>query len=137
MQPGTIVEEKVKRSSGEISIRTWQIGRYLGKGGFARVYEMSITGVDGKPVDPSKSTVMAGKIVDKSSLAKNRAKQKLISEIKIHKQMQHKYIVGFQSYFEDQNNVYILLELCKYQSMNEMIRKRKRLTELEVAYYMH
>jgi len=47
----------------------------------------------------------------------------------------HKHIVGFEHFFEDQDNVYILLELCKNQSMNELLRRRKRLHELEVQCY--
>ena len=39
----------------------------------------------------------------------------LLAEIKIHKSLQHRYIVGFQSYFEDRANVYIMLELCGSQ----------------------
>jgi len=33
-------------------------------------------------------------------------------------------------------NCYILLELCHNQSMNELIKRRRRLTEPEVLYYM-
>jgi polo-like kinase 1 len=38
-------------------------------------------------------------------------------------------------FFEDKDNVYILLELCQNQSMNELLRRRKRLHELEVQCY--
>ncbi len=47
----------------------------------------------------------------------------------------HKHIVGFDHFFEDYENVYILLELCESQSMNELLRRRKRLHELEVMCY--
>ena len=39
----------------------------------------------------------------------------LLAEIKIHKSLSHPYIVGFESYFEDEANVYIMLELCPNQ----------------------
>lgn len=55
-----------------------------------------------------------------------------MSEIKIHKSIHHTNIVGFEHFFEDNENVYILLELCHNQTMNELLRRRKRLTELEV-----
>ena len=35
-----------------------------------------------------------------------------MSEIKIHRSVKHESIVGFEHFFEDQDNVYILLELC-------------------------
>ena len=59
----------------------------------------------------------------------------MLSEIKIHRSLVHKHIVGFEHFFEDYENVYILLELCKNQSMNELLRRRKRLHELEVQCY--
>ena len=77
----------------------------------------------------------ASKVIPKASLTKKRAKQKLISEIKIHKSLSHKHVVGFEHYFEDSECVYILLELCPNQSMNELLKRRKRLSEIEVRYY--
>jgi polo-like kinase 1 len=100
---GTKIEEKIKRKNGEVFVRKWTKGRFLGKGGFAKVYEF--TNMDSK-------RVYAAKVIQKSSLTKKRAKQKLISEIKIHKSLNHKHVVGFEHYFEDSDCVYILLELC-------------------------
>lgn len=99
----------------------------MGKGGFARCYEFCST-------ETRKLT--ASKIVPKASLTKSRAKQKLMTEIKIHRSLHHPHIVGFEHFFEDQENVYILLELCTNQTMNELLRRRKRLTELEVQCYL-
>jgi len=58
-----------------------------------------------------------------------------MSEIRIHRSLHHQNIVGFEHFFEDQENVYILLELCHNQTLNEMVKRRKRLTELEAMYY--
>lgn len=55
-------------------------GKMLGKGGFAKCYEATSL--------ETKRTV-AVKIIPKQILIKNRAKQKLISEIKIHKSLSH------------------------------------------------
>ena len=55
-----------------------------------------------------------------------------MSEIKIHRSLHDTNIVQFEHVFEDHENVYILLEMCTNQTMNELIRRRKRLTELEV-----
>ena len=55
-----------------------------------------------------------------------------MSEIKIHKSMNHKGIVLLQKYFEDKDNVYIVLELCPNLSLNDMLKRRKRFTEIEV-----
>jgi len=50
--------------------------------------------------------------------------------------LKHPYICEYKHFFEDRHNCYILLELCELQSMNELIRRRKRLTEPEVQYFM-
>jgi serine/threonine protein kinase len=45
-------------------------------------------------------------------------------------------VCQYKHYFEDGENCYILLELCQNQSLNEMIKRRKSLTEPEVAFFM-
>ena len=124
---GTIIEEKVVKVNGDVSVKRYSKGRFLGKGGFARVYEF---------MNLETRKITASKIVPKASLTKSRAKQKLMSEIKIHRSLHHPYIVGFEHFFEDAENVYILLELCTNQTMNELLKRRKRLTELEVQCYL-
>lgn len=59
-----------------------------------------------------------------------------MSEIRIHRSLHHPNIVRFEHFFEDSINVYILLEMCQNQTMNELLRRRKRLTELEVQCYL-
>lgn len=122
-----IIEEKIVKVTGDIQMRKYLKGKFLGKGGFAKCYEF--TNLDSKKV-------YAAKVVSKASLVKSRAKQKLITEIKIHKALHHPNIVAFEHYFEDHENVYILLELCQNQSINDLIKRRKRLTEIEVQCYL-
>lgn len=55
-----------------------------------------------------------------------------MSEIKIHRSLHNQNIVGFEHFFEDPENVYIILELCQNQSLNELLRRRKKLHEIEV-----
>ena len=59
-----------------------------------------------------------------------------MSEIKIHKTMKHPSIVLLQKYFEDKENVYIVLELCPNLSLNDMLKRRKRFTDIEVKCYL-
>ena len=121
-----IVEEKITKVTGEEQIRKYSKGRLLGKGGFAKCYEF-------RNIETNQIT--AAKVIAKSSLVKSRAKQKLISEIKIHKALHHPNIVAFEHYFEDSENVYLLLEICQNQSLNELLKRRKTLSELEVQCY--
>ena len=126
--PGTaVVEEKIIKVTGDVQTRKYFKGRLLGKGGFAKCYEFTCA---------ENKKIFAAKVVAKSGLVKSRAKQKLISEIKIHKSLHHPQIVAFEHYFEDTENVYILLEMCQNQTLNELLKRRKRLTEIEVQCYI-
>ncbi|CAH2005349.1 unnamed protein product [Acanthoscelides obtectus] len=78
----------------------------------------------------------AGKIVSKELIASQNQKEKMTQEIHIHQTLSHVNIVGFHSFFEDNHNVYIVLELCRKRSMMELHRRRKTLTEPETRYYM-
>ena len=120
-----IIEEKVGKN-GE-KVRKYERGKFLGKGGFAKCYEM-------KSSDTKK--IFAAKLFEKKALTDERSRKKLINEIKLHKRLHHQNIVNFEHFFEDKDNVYILLELCANQTLNELLKRRKRLTEIEVQYYM-
>ncbi|KIJ90202.1 hypothetical protein K443DRAFT_38368, partial [Laccaria amethystina LaAM-08-1] len=99
---------------------------FLGEGGFARVYE----------VKDVRGHRLACKVVTKSSLKTKKAKTKLYAEIKIHKSLQHPNIVNFQECFEDDDNVYMTLELCPSGSLMDMLRRRRRFSEPESRFFM-
>ena len=46
------------------------------------------------------------------------------------KSLHHSNIVAFEHYFEDSENVYLLIEICQNQTLNELLKRRKKLTEL-------
>jgi serine/threonine protein kinase len=119
-----LIEE---RHRGSDKVDKYTKGRYLGKGGFARCYTLTSL---------TTGNVYAGKVVAKSSLKKEKAQQKLVAEIKIHQHLHHQNIVRFYHSFQDRHNVYILLELCTNQSLMELLKCRKRLTEPETRFYM-
>ncbi|CAK57988.1 unnamed protein product (macronuclear) [Paramecium tetraurelia] len=123
----TIIEERYKKADGETAYRRYQKGKVLGKGGFAKCYE--VTSIESKKV-------LAAKIIAKSTLKKGRTKAKLITEIKLHKSLHHQNIVQFEDVFEDNDNVYILLELCQNQTLNELLKRRRRITQIEVQCYL-
>lgn len=122
-----IIIEKIPKSTDEFIIKRYRKIRLLGKGGFARCYEV---------FDEQNHQSLAAKIIPKKNLIKSRAKQKLISEIKIHKSINHENIVKFLHYFEDIEYVYILIELCHNKTLHDLLKRRKKLTELEVQYYI-
>ncbi len=119
--------ETYYNAAGEECTRRWIRGKFLGKGGFAEVYDIT---------DSATEEHFAGKIIAKSSLQKKKAKDKLRMEIRVHRSLQHKNIVRFVSYFETTDFFVIVLELCSNKSMMELLKSRKRLTEPEARYYL-
>ncbi|XP_040295901.1 serine/threonine-protein kinase PLK1 [Bufo bufo] len=102
-------------------------GRFLGKGGFAKCYEIT---------DLASREVFAGKIVPKSMLLKPHQKDKMTMEIAIQRSLSHKHVVGFHGFFEDNDFVYVVLELCRRRSLLELHKRRKAVTEPEARYYL-
>ncbi|XP_017006465.1 serine/threonine-protein kinase polo [Drosophila takahashii] len=108
--------------------KTYKRMRFFGKGGFAKCYEI---------IDVETDDVFAGKIVSKKLMIKHNQKEKTAQEITIHRSLNHPNIVKFHSYFEDVQNIYIVLELCKKRSMMELHKRRKSITEFECRYYIY
>ncbi|KAJ1209822.1 hypothetical protein NDU88_005194 [Pleurodeles waltl] len=102
-------------------------GKVLGKGGFAKCYELT---------DLTTNKVYAAKIIPHSRVAKPHQREKIDKEIELHRLLHHHHIVQFYHYFEDKENIYILLEYCSRRSMAHILKARKILTEPEVRYYL-
>ncbi|KAL7852932.1 hypothetical protein SRHO_G00187170 [Serrasalmus rhombeus] len=109
------------------SMKRYMRGRFLGKGGFAKCYE--ITDMDTKEV-------FAGKVVPKSLLMKPHQKEKMSTEIAIHKSLDNPHVVGFHGFFEDDDFVFVVLEICRRRSLLELHKRRKAVTEPEARYFM-
>jgi len=109
------------------SKRKYERGRFLGKGGFAKCYELK---------DLATGEITAGKIVPKSLLTKSHQKEKMSQEIRLHKAVSNPFLVKLYSYFEDSNFVYIVLEICRKRSLMELHKRRKAITEPETRYFM-
>ena len=154
-----IIEEKRRRVNGEgYTVHRYLRGRLLGRGGFAKVYLCTA-------LDTSKNYAVKIVPKANLVKARARQKVRLLfvvrfilpcfvslrplthnilitkymqlqAEIKIHRTLKHKNICEYKHFFEDRTNCYILLELCHNQSLNEMIKRRKRLTEPEAAFFM-
>jgi polo-like kinase 1 len=116
-------------------IITYARGRFLGKGGFAKCYE--VKRIEPIETEEHETQTWALKVVPKVNLTRTKARQKLTSEIKIHRSMDHEHVVRFDRYFEDKENVYIMLDICTNGSLSDLIKRRKRLHEVETRYYIY
>ncbi|KAL8174943.1 UNVERIFIED_CONTAM: Serine/threonine-protein kinase plk1 [Gekko kuhli] len=109
------------------SRRRYVVGRFLGKGGFGKCYELT---------EAESGAAFAGKVVSKALLLKAPQREKMSMEIAIHRSLQHRHVVGFQGFFEDPNFVFVVLELCRRRSLLELHKRRKALTEPEARYFL-
>lgn len=64
----TIIHEKIMDSNGEIYLRKYLKGKQLGRGGFAKCFEVT---------DLQSKNTLAAKIIPRNSLQKERTKQKV------------------------------------------------------------
>ncbi|KAG0206207.1 Cell cycle serine/threonine-protein kinase cdc5/MSD2 [Mortierella sp. GBA30] len=115
--------ETIQDNNGKMS---YTRGPSLGEGGFASCFMIS----------DQKNDRYAAKVIQKTELQSHKTKQKLFAEIKVHQGMKHINIVKYYHCFEDDDFVYLVLELCESKTLMELIKRRKRLTEPEVRYYM-
>ncbi len=124
--PAVMIETTFNAKGDEVT-RKWLRGKFLGKGGFAEVYDIA---------DAATGEHFAGKVIAKESLKKKKAMDKMHMEIRVHRSLVHRNIVRFVSCFELTDFFVIVLELCGNKSMMELLQSRKRLTEPEVRYYL-
>ncbi|KAM4706809.1 inactive serine/threonine-protein kinase PLK5 [Discoglossus pictus] len=102
-------------------------GKLLGKGAFGRCYKFT---------DISSGRVYAVKVISHTRKLQIQERGRVEKEIELHNQLKHKNIVRFFHNFQDQKNMYLILEYCRHKSLAHILRIRKLLTEPEVRYYM-
>ncbi|XP_033615910.1 serine/threonine-protein kinase PLK4 isoform X1 [Fukomys damarensis] len=110
-------------------IEDFKVGNLLGKGSFAGVYraESIHTGLE-----------VAIKMIDKKAMCKAGMVQRVQNEVKIHCQLKHPSILELYNYFEDNNYVYLVLEMCHNGEMNRYLKNRmKPFSENEARHFMH
>ena len=87
-------------------------------------------------MNETSNQIHAAKIVSKGLLLKRNQTEKLKREVKIYQSLLHKNNVGFHSFFEDRNCVYILMQLCSSWSMVDLLQQRKTVSEYDCRYYI-
>jgi polo-like kinase 1 len=78
----------------------------------------------------------ASKIVSKQPLIKQKQKEQLTLEIAKHRALRHKHIHASYNFFEDEHNLYIISELRRGYSLQDMLNKRTVITEQETRFYL-
>jgi serine/threonine protein kinase len=102
----------------------YEIIKKLGKGAFSNVFE----------VKSNIGRKVAIKIICKSLLFNNsrgisdRKIKAIENEINIHSQLKHDKIINFEKMFQDDINIYILLELST-ESLNDVVKRKEYISE--------
>ena len=117
---GEIVEMRIQNVNGKTEIHKYKKGDILGKGGFGICYKCIC--IETKKIYALKEL----------KLEENRK----VSEYKIHKDLDHKNIVKLIEYYDNKKILYLLLEYCENKGLSSILKKRKKLKEIEVQYYI-
>uniref|UniRef100_A0A3B3QZ07 Serine/threonine-protein kinase PLK n=1 Tax=Paramormyrops kingsleyae TaxID=1676925 RepID=A0A3B3QZ07_9TELE len=125
--PGHVQAEMSRIITDSVTGRRYCRGKVLGKGGFAKCYELT---------DLTTNRIYAAKIIPHARVSKPHQREKIDREIDLHRALRHKHIVHFYHHFEDKENIYILLEYCSRRSLAHILKARKILTEPEVRYFL-
>ncbi|KAI8123210.1 serine/threonine-protein kinase ULK3 [Lucilia cuprina] len=107
-------------------ITDFEILEKLGVGSYATVY---------KAKHKKSKTYHAIKFVEMSSLS-DSSRENLITEIRLLRSLNHKYIVTLEDFFWDDKNIYIVLEYCNAGSLSTFIRSKKSLPEATCKYFL-
>ena len=73
--------------------------------------------------------------MNKHVIFNNSNKDNLRREIRIQKHIIHPHIISLYHYFEDKENVYMILEYADNKTLFEHIRHKKSLSEREAFIY--
>jgi len=122
--PAVISKDLRDPNTGDLYMR----GNLLGRGASGVVYEYTHLRSGQK---------RAIKIIHKAFIRNNiRLTRRLEEELRIVQLVRHEHIVNYITHFDDDQSWYIVLDLCKYQSLAEMLKRRERLIELEIRYFV-
>ena len=128
LEEQNIIIEKYINKNNEEKIRKYNKGKLLKKGVFSQTFEF---------INLDNFHISSGKIFPKSKDDNaNTKKNYFITEKNIIKSLHHPNIVKLENFFEDSENSYLLFEFCPYGNLKDLLNKRKKLTELEVKYYL-
>ena len=86
--------------------------------------------------DVSLGFFYAFKVIDKLYLDEVEGQRQVLKEVNLHRRMEHDNVVKYHKFFEDDWNVYIAFDYYKNRSLAHLLKRRGRLTEHEVRYWI-
>ncbi|CAO1442863.1 unnamed protein product [Diamesa serratosioi] len=103
------------------NINNYELLNQIGAGNYGTVH---------KAFDKQNKKCVAIKIMSRQRVLRGKTTiNNLISEIQLMKKLQHKNIVKMEDFCWDQQNIYIIMELCEAGNLSSFIHKRSVLAE--------
>jgi serine/threonine protein kinase len=78
--------------------------------------------------------ICALKIIGKQLIREDKLETQITRELKILSFIRHPNLINCYGFFSDNENVYILMELCSGGHLFKQIQNKRRLEESEAAY---
>ena len=126
------IEIKSKEiNKGNLSLKDFEYDqeRPIGKGGFCSVYKATFK-------DTKK--VYALKVIDQSILKNEEEIKNIINEITIMNELDSPNLLKLITNFEDENNIYIILPLCKNGQLYDILHKsKKKVKSIYIKKYLY
>ena len=112
----------IEKGPNDEVINQYKREEIVGKGGFGTCYKVSIQKEDKKNVFLAKK-LEYNETTDREAI--------------LHKELEDDNIVKLHHYFtNDHKTLYLILDYCENRDLSTLVKKRKRLTEVEVQYYI-
>lgn len=109
-------------------INSFDIGQLIGRGGFASVY---------RAIFRSSGEEVAIKISSKARIRQMEMEDRVKNELIIHSALpKHASIVKVLTYFEDEENTYLVMELCSHGNLYKELRGRRIFREVEAKHIL-
>ncbi|XP_014674308.1 PREDICTED: serine/threonine-protein kinase PLK4-like [Priapulus caudatus] len=106
------------------SIEHYQVLNLLGKGGFACVYKARCLNT---------GQLVAIKMIDKKLMQASGMVTRVRKEVEIHSRLKHPSILELFTYFEDNNYVYLVIEMCHNGELHRYLKSNCRVLSEDEA----
>ena len=141
MQNNGFKKRETPRYLLDLGVRTDSLVKEYNGNPFDKYVELDVLGEGAYGVvkkvclKDNPDTIRAMKIISQENIAEGQ-RHTLLEEIKILKTLEHPNIMKIYEYFNDNNNVYIVSELCDEGDLLGKINKVGTMSELVVKYLM-
>lgn len=112
----------------QFSLDDFEIGRKLGKGKFGKVYCVK---------DKATGYVCALKVMSKKELIEYKVEKQFRREIEIQSNLRHPNISRLYGHFDDDQNVYLLIEYVAKGELFKILRKMGTFNDVRASKYIY